>query len=342
MIGLRASRKDAEKARRFLAKHALLDNHYKIYGDNSFIYLPVVPNTEDKKVKSAAEKLGAKVVRASFEGAENPSAYRQLLKKKLGDRYGEVTKSYDIVGNIALIDVKGKAALQTAKAIMETNKNVETVISKDSAVGGKYRTRKYRHVLGKKNFVATYRENGVVLRFDIRKTFFSSRLAFDRLRIARLVKKGENVIVMFAGMGPFAIEIGKMQKDSNVVGIELNRSAYSYMKRNIALNKATNVTAELGDVKKVANRYKHFANRVVMPLPTDAFSFLGAVVKVARKGCVVHYYAFGERKSAFEQNTKKVKEFFLRHNRKIRILDKRVVRQYSPKQVEIVLDILLR
>jgi len=339
MIGLRASRKDAEKARRFLAKHALLDNHYKIYGDNSFIYLPVLQNTEDKKVKSTAEKLGAKVVKANFERAENPSAYRQILRKKLGKRYDDITKSYDIIGNIALIDVKGKAAKQTAKAIMETNKNVETVISKDSAVGGKYRTRKYRHILGKKNFVATYRENGVVLKFDIRKTFFSSRLAFDRLRIARLVKKGENVLVMFAGMGPFAIEIAKMQRDSNVVGIELNRSAYNYMTQNIALNKAPNVTAELGDVKKVANRYKRFADRIVMPLPTDAFSFLGAVLKVARKGCVVHYYAFGERESAFKENAKLVKEFFLEHDRKIRILDKRVVRQYSPKEVEIVLDI---
>lgn len=341
MIGLKASKKDAEKARRYLVKHALLDNHYKIYGDNSFIYLPVLPSADDKKAQLAAKKLGAKLVKVGFEGAENPSAYRQLLRKKLGKRYGAVTKSYDVVGNIAVIDVRGIAAKQTARTIMETNKNVQTVLSKDGAVGGKYRTRKYRHILGKKNFVATYRENGVVLKFDIRKTFFSSRLAFDRLRIAGLVKDGEKVVVMFAGMGPFAIEIAKMHRKANVVGIELNKSAYGYMKRNITLNKTLNVTAELGDVNRVANKYRGFADRIIMPLPTNAFDFLGAVLKVAKKRCVVHYYAFGGRESAFGESAKVVRKFFEDHGRKMRVIGKRVVRQYSPKEVEIVLDIQL-
>ncbi|MGI0141210.1 MAG: class I SAM-dependent methyltransferase [Candidatus Micrarchaeales archaeon] len=335
------NKKHAEKARRYLEVHAQLSAKHRIYGDNSFIYLPMMIGTDDKKAKSAARKLGAKLVDKKFEELGDRSGYRQLLKQELGKRYDDVTKSYDLVGNIALIDAKGEPAKKIARAIMETNKNIKTVISKGGAVRGKYRTRKYVHILGKRNFVAEYKENGVLLKFDIRKTFFSSRLAFDRLRIARLVKNNEKVIVMFAGMGPFAIEIAKMHKKSEVVGIELNKSACAYMKKNIELNHLKNVIAEVGDVKKVAHEYRGFADRIIMPLPKDAYDFLDAALEVAKKKAVIHYYAFGKRESAFEDQIKLVKSFFAKKHRKMSIIDKRVVRKYSPKEIEIVLDILI-
>ncbi|HVA82928.1 MAG TPA: class I SAM-dependent methyltransferase family protein [Candidatus Aquilonibacter sp.] len=341
MLGLKVHKKDAETAKRYLVKKALLDNQLIVFGSNSFIYLPIKGEISAKKRASVEKVTGGKLVSSKFEKAGPKGKYRELLQKKLGKSYDDVTKSYDIIGNIALIDAKGKPAVAMAKAIMQTNKNVLTVISKGGAVSGKYRVRKYTHILGKRNFIADYRENGIELRFDIRKTFFSSRLAFDRLRIARMVKPKENVIVMFAGMGPFAIAIGKMHRDANIVGIELNRDACSYMKQNIALNKTPNVVAELGDVKKVAQKYEGFADRVIMPLPKNSYDFLDSVLKVAKKRCIVHYYAFGDRKTGFKDELKRVKEFFAGRDARIKLLDSRVVRQYSPKEIEIVLDIQL-
>ncbi|MDE1845783.1 MAG: class I SAM-dependent methyltransferase family protein [Candidatus Micrarchaeota archaeon] len=341
MLGLKVHKKGAETAKRYLVKNALLDNQLIVFGSNSFIYLPIKGEISPKKKQGVEKATGGKLVSSKFEKSGVKGKYRELLQKRLGKSYDDVTKSYDIVGNIALIDAKGRPATQMAKAIMQTNKNVLTVISKGGAVSGKYRVRKYAHILGKKNFIADYRENGIELKFDIRKTFFSSRLAFERLRIAKLVRPKENVVVMFAGMGPFAIEIGKMQRQANVVGIELNKDACRYMKQNIALNKTGNVVAELGNVKRVADKYKGFADRIVMPLPKTAFEFLGAVLKVAKRKCIVHYYAFGDRETGFEDEIKKVRNFFEKKGRKVKILDKRVVRQYSAKEVEIVLDILV-
>lgn len=341
MLGLKVNKKDAERARRLLSKNAMLDKQHIVFGNNSFIYLPINGEITSKKRASLERQLGGKFTDSKFESAQKKGAYRLLLQEKLGTKYDKVTKSYDIVGNIALIDATGDAGRKMGMAIMQTNKGVETVISKGSAVKGKYRIRKYIHILGKKNFVAKYKENGVELQFDIRKTFFSSRLAFDRLRIAKLVKPKENVIVMFAGMGPFAVEIGKMQKDANVIGIELNRDACRYMKENIKLNRLTNVAAVQGDVKKVAKENQGIADRVIMPLPNSAYEFLGSVIDVAKKRCTIHYYAFGDRETAFEKEIKKVKKFFEGKNVKVKVLDKRVVRQYSPQKIEIVLDILI-
>lgn len=213
---------------------------------------------------------------------------------------------------------------------------------KRGAVEGEYRIRKFAYVLGKKNYLAKYRENGAVFEFDVRKTFFSSRLAYERQRIVQQVGDKENVVVMFAGVGPFAIEIAKHHKNCKVVAIELNKNAYVYMLKNIKINKTVNVLPELGDVKKVAKKYAGFADRIIMPLPKDAYRFLPEVLRVAGKRCVVHYYAFGRSENAFAEHTIKLRSFFVGKKRGFRVLGKRVVRPYSAKEIEIVLDFVIK
>ena len=175
----------------------------------------------------------------------------------------------------------------------------------------------------------------------MRDTFFSTRLAFEGGRIVKASRNGENVLVMFAGVGPFAIEIGRTNRKSKVLAMELNEKAVSAMIENIKLNKAANVTAECGDVKKLVYRHKKYADRIVMPHPTDSYSFLDAVTMAAKKRCIVHYYAFGDRETAFDYHTKRLREYFKSYGRRFRVLFKRVVRDYSPTEIEIVIDFVI-
>ncbi|MDE1822950.1 MAG: tRNA (guanine-N1)-methyltransferase [Candidatus Micrarchaeota archaeon] len=267
-------------------------------------------------------------------------SYRDELRKEFGRDYDSITKSYDVLGNIAITEGDRKTALKKAKAIFRVNKNVKTVVRKIGAVSGRYRTRKYEHVAGERNFIATYRENNCVFRFDIRKTFFSPRLAFERDRIARLSKDRENVIVMFAGVGPFAIEIAKRSRNSRIIAMELNRNSYRYMANNIALNRTTNVVQELGDVKRLVKRHPGFADRIIMPLPMESHKFLRSVDYAAAAGCVVHYYAFGDIDDPYKRAIDALKRFFNR-KRKLRITGKRIVRPYSPMESEVVIDFVL-
>jgi tRNA (guanine37-N1)-methyltransferase len=253
-------------------------------------------------------------------------------------------QSYDILGSIAIIEFEGtgKRELAFAKHLLKLHKNVETVIAKAGAVKGKYRTRKFRHVAGKRNFIALYKENGCTFRFDVRKTFFSNRLSFERSRINSLVKDGENVMVMFAGVGPFAIEIAKYHKKANVVGIELNSYACRMFKENIKLNKLGNVTVEEGDVKKLSKKYKGFADRIIMPLPWESTKYIDDALVVAKKSAVVHLYAFGPNESAYNDITKKIREHAKQKGYNVKILFKRVVRTYSSREIEAVVDYALR
>jgi len=91
-----------------------------------------------------------------------------------------------------------------------------------------------------------------VFRFNIDKTYFSPRLSNERKEIAEQIKKGDEVLVMFAGVGPLPIVIAKNSKAKKVVSNEINREANKYAKLNIELNKVKDRVELLpGDIKRV-------------------------------------------------------------------------------------------
>jgi len=327
-------KRNAEKAKKYLLKHNMLNKGYKVFGKESFIYFPILSGSSEKELKRFGT-LGY----ASFEESKARIDYKKELEKILSKANGEMTKGYDLLGNIAIVDAEPKVAKQIGKLILSLNKNVETVLRKASAVKGKYRTRSYAYVAGKRNYIAHYKENGCIFEFDVRRVFFSPRLAYERQRIASQVKDGERVIVMFAGVGPFAIEIAKKVPSAKVIAIELNKYAYKYMLRNIQLNKVESVEPVLGDVKRVAREYRNFADRIVMPLPKESHSFLDAAYEVAKQKAIVHYYTFVPRDSNNARSL--LLSFFKKMNANIKILNERVVRPYSAKEVEVVIDFML-
>ena len=267
------------------------------------------------------------------------SDYRELLRKGLKDKYDSAVRGYDVLGSIAIIGEQGRNGRIVADAVMKVNKNVKTVVSKAGAVKGKYRKREFEFVAGERNFVANYKENGCTFRFDIRKTFFPPRSSFERKRITELSNDKEHVIGMFAGIGPFAIEIAKKNKGSEIIAVELNKDSYRYMLENIRINKIANVEPILGDAKKVVEGMADWADRIVMPLPMSADKFLGSAITAARNGCIIHYYSFGDSPDPFSASGKMARELAKSMGFTARIVWKRVVRPYSKNISEIVLDI---
>lgn len=340
MLAVKVRKESAEKVKRYLARRKLMNNNYRIIRSDEFIYFPLARRLDGAGAKTLA-KMRAELSDSTFPKSGDRSTYREMLERQLRSRYDDVVRGYDVIGEIAVIDAEKRDAKAVGRAIMSLNKNVKTVLSKAGPVTGRYRTRKYSYVLGKRQYSTIYRENGAAFRLDVRKAFFSTRLAYERGRVSDAAKEGENVVVMFAGVGPFAIEIAKRYKKSNVVAIELNRGAYSYLLDNIRINRLKNVVPELGDVNDVAKKYRNFADRIVMPLPKDSYEFLDSVVAVAKKRCVVHYYAFGDKDNAFVHHIEKLRGFFADRGKRFRVLYKRVVRTYSAKEIEIVIDFLI-
>ncbi|MFN3384599.1 MAG: class I SAM-dependent methyltransferase, partial [Archaeoglobaceae archaeon] len=169
---------------------------------------------------------------------------KEALKDKLREEELKILRrSFEIVGNVAIIEIPDELMHRSdliVSAILSRHKNVKTVLRKVGEVSGAFRVAKYEKLHGEETETIA-KEYGCRFLVDPTKAYFSSKLSTERERIAKLVKDGERVLVMFAGVGPYAIVIAKLSKPREVVGVELNSVAVDYFRKNIKLNKVTNV-----------------------------------------------------------------------------------------------------
>lgn len=335
----RVERKKAENVRRKLAREGLLDSSYAIKRDKNYVYFPIL-----KVTKKKASSLGITV--ADVPLAKRKPRFHSMEEALKGvlsrDELKALITSFDVVGDICIVGIApslAKKEKEIASAIMDVHHNIRVVLKKMGAMKGIYRTRELKVIGGEKRTETTYKEHGCRMRVDLAKMYFSPRLSCERGRVAKLVKEGEKVLVLFSGCGPFPMVIGRKHPTASIVGIELNPHAAEYMKKNIALNKLKNVKAVEGDVRDVVpKRFANFADRILMPLPKDAEEFLDIAFLGAKKGCVVHLYCFAPEEDPFSKGIGKIKEMAKKFGRKTRILNKRVVRPFAPYVVQSVID----
>src|SRR6056297_2740259 len=122
-------------------------------------------------------------------------------------------RSFSVLGNIAIVnfplEMKKSEKIKFAKKILKENKSVDTVLEKSGKFKGRLRKQETKFVAGIKNKEVLYRENNCVFRFDVDETYFSPRLSNERKEVSGLIGKGDKVLVMCAGVGPFSIVIAK-------------------------------------------------------------------------------------------------------------------------------------
>ena len=233
--------KDAEKAKKILKANY----EYKIMKKGEYIYFPL--NEKTKYFETVDIELEKR--------EEKPNSLKDLLKGKLTEKELELLPSaFDVIGDIAVIEVKEgleKKEKLAAEALLKLHKNIKVVVRKSGMHCGEFRTRKLKILAGEKRKETIYKESGARLKLDVEKVYFSERLGSERLRIAKQIKKGENVLVMFSGCGPYPLVFSKNSTANLIFGIEKNPVAHRYGLENIQLNNSRNVRLYLGDVKEL-------------------------------------------------------------------------------------------
>ena len=231
--------------------------------------------------------------------------------------------NYDILGNIAIVkfsrkDTK-KRKLEIAKKLLKTYRNVRTVLEKVGKFSGRLRTLKTKYVLGEKTKEVLYKENNCIFRFNVDTCYFSPRLASERKEIAEEMKKGENVLVLFGGVAPFAIVIAKYSKTNRVVSVELGKEGSKYALENVKRNKLIGrVEIIQGDVRKLqllkSSRSQNGKfDRIVMARPNLKDDFLDVAFPLIKKNGIIHYYGFYE-----EDKVGGLKELIVDEARKVK------------------------
>ncbi|MBI2628965.1 RsmD family RNA methyltransferase [Candidatus Pacearchaeota archaeon] len=215
-----------------------------------------------------------------------------------------IPKSFDVLGNIAILkfpeETRKSEKLKSAKQILKVHKSITTVLEKSDKIKGRLRTFKTTYLAGIKTKIASYVENGCRFRFDVEKTYFSPRLSNERNQLAKKIKKNEKVLVLFAGVAPFAIVIAKLAKPEIVYSVEINKNASKCAEENVKLNKLQNIRVIQGDSKKVIPKLVKQGikfDRIVMPRAQLKETFLTFALKVIKKNGIINYYGFGKQES---------------------------------------------
>ena len=276
---------DAQKAKLELRRIGVLDPNHLVFREGDYVFFPVTSDLGLDYAQLVECEGGLKHRRAHSIG----EALSSLLPP------GELSmlpSSYNVVGDICVLELPDELLHRKdliGEVILDTFPHVKVVCLKTQMVSGTFRTPGVKVIAGEKRTQTVHREFGCRYLLDVSNSYFSPRLGGERMRLASQVRSSERVLVMFAGVGPYAVLCAK-RSGAEVVACELNPHAVNYMRENVLMNKVDVEVVE-GDVRRVTPELGFF-DRIVMPLPKLADTFLDVAVKVLNPGGVIHFYCF--------------------------------------------------
>jgi tRNA G37 N-methylase Trm5 len=146
-------------------------------------------------------------------------------------------KSFDVIGDVALLHTmppgNDDERRRVGEAIMKKNNKIKVCAVRASSLEGKERAAEMCIIAGahRSPLMTTHTEYGIRAVIDLNRTFFSPRMGPERLRICQQVARGENVLVLFAGVGMEALQIAGRTEASAVITVELNPVAVECARR---------------------------------------------------------------------------------------------------------------
>jgi len=238
-----------------------------------------------------------------------------------------VPKRFDYIGNVAVISIPPELEAykkSIASKLFSMRGNTRAILNKVSKLEGEHRVADFELLIGETT-ETIHRENGYTYKLDIKKVFFNPRLYSERRRVASKIKSGENIIIPFAGVGPFVLPAAG--KGAKVYAIEINPDACACLRENIRINRLEGqITVIQGDFENVSymlNSAKtseglvstafsslHVClnpekakdesfqipengfDRAIVPTPYGMDHFLGEISKLVRKEGYIHFYTF--------------------------------------------------
>jgi len=135
-----------------------------------------------------------------------------------------------------------------------------------------------------------HRESGISFCIDPAKVMFSQGNRTEKMRIASLVREGERVADLYAGIGYFTLPVARA--GGIVHAMEINPVAFEYLQKNIGLNQlSSRITADCGDCRDlISGEY----DRIIMG-HFDSVTALSHALSHVHPGSVLHVHSSGRQ-----------------------------------------------
>jgi tRNA wybutosine-synthesizing protein 2 len=282
-------------------------------------------------------------------------AFKKKLAEKLdgvltADELSILPRGFQTLGNIIIVKLNSELSDKSkiiGEAYLDLLPKMRSVYLNKGRVVGSYREpENIEFLAGEDNPIVEHKEHGIKYRFNVTKIMFSQGNLRERRFLATLVKKGEIVVDMFAGMGYFSLPIAKHSEVVQIYSIELNPTSYKTLLENIKINHLEDkITAINGDCKKEVLKLSNSgirADRVTMgvfPAPKDYVK--EALSLTQEEGTMFHYEGVVEKDtyiSLFEEFA----EIGQEEQYICDLKSHRFVKSYGPNLFHTVLDIFVR
>ncbi len=347
-ICLKVAKNQGEKIIALAHKLELINKGLIIQREADQLCIPLVRQpleTELSTLKNIEPNL--QLTTASFLEKRQPEeTLTQALEKQLPpELVPSIPHSLDIIGDIAIIEIPPELKMYESligQAILKAHKNIKTVLAKAGAISGVFRIRDLTLIAGENKTHTVYHEYGCQYHVDVAKAYFSPRLSNEHHRVASLVQAGEVVADLFAGVGPFAVLIGKICPEAKVYAADINPDAVELLKINARVNRVDGrVYPLLGDARQLAKgKLNGVADRVIMNLPETAIDFIDVACQALKpQGGVVHFYGFIRKPDTIEDLESRFSRAVEVAGRKVTaFLYAKNVRETAPYEQQVVLD----
>jgi tRNA (guanine37-N1)-methyltransferase len=329
-------------------KLGITNRELKISKDVNHICIPLVRSPEEAEMAKLKAKLPDFELATKVFAKKKPQAktLHQALENQLPPHLLAILpRALDVIGDIAVIDIPTELKAHEriiGEALLQTHKNVRTVLAKVGAVTGTYRLRELEVIAGEHHTTTVHKEHGCQYHVDVATAYFSPRLSTEHNRVASIVQEGETVVDLFAGVGPFSVLIAKKNTGAKVYAVDINPEAVEFLKRNIRLNRVDNrvIPIEGNARQAVEEQLLGVADRVIMNLPEKAIEFVDAACKAVKpSGGTVHYYAFIRLPDSLEDAQQRFSEAVEKAGRKVdAFVSAKTIRETAPYESQIVLD----
>ncbi|XP_056089104.1 tRNA (guanine(37)-N1)-methyltransferase isoform X1 [Rhinichthys klamathensis goyatoka] len=188
---------------------------------------------EALKAYGVPQEIQRYELKLTYENLKSEEILRAVLPEGQ-----DVTSGFSRVGHIAHMNLRDHQLPYKkliGQVIIDKNPGITCVVNKTNTIDSTYRNFQMEVLAGESNMVAKVRENGVFYEFDFSRVYWNPRLSTEHERIVALLQRGDTVVDVFAGVGPFAIPAAR--RGSEVLANDLNPDSFRWLQHNAKLNK---------------------------------------------------------------------------------------------------------
>jgi tRNA wybutosine-synthesizing protein 2 len=270
--------------------------------------------------------------------------FRNLLIKSMrltDSQRAHLPAGFQRIGHIVILNLRpGVSGLagDMADLILKNYPYVRTVCL-TRGVSGEFREPRISYLAGEKKTETVHTENRCRFKLDVTRVMLSKGNLSERARLPGLVRPGETVADMFAGIGYFSIPIARHARPGQIYAIEKNPAAFRYLGENIRLNRVQDrVRPILGDCRGV--QMGGVADRVIMGYLPRTYRYLPAAFKALKpRGGVIHYHDTFAGSELWEKPLEILEGQAFRAGYSLNAIKHRaVVKEYAPGVSHVVVD----